>query len=84
MEIGQLLCNFHGKTAVQFMSLQLLNLPLMAEVWHSPVFLINWAGPPLTDVHNPDIEMAIHVEVHTVHVQLQRSFILHSKRRLLT
>ena len=82
MEIGQLLGNFHGKTAVQLVSLQLLKLPLMAEVGHSPVFLVDWARPPLIDVHNPDIEMAVHVEVHTVHVQLQRSFILHSKKPL--
>jgi len=84
MKIGQLLCNFHSKTAVQLVSLQLLNLPLMAEVWHSPVLLIDWARPPLINVHNPDIEVAVHVEVHTVHVQLQRSFILHSKRPPLT
>jgi hypothetical protein len=82
MKIGQLLCNFHGKTAVQLVSLQLLKLPLMTEVWHSPVLLINWARYPLSDVHNPDIEVAVHVEVHTVHVQLQRSFILHSKKTL--
>ena len=55
----------------------------MAEVGHSPFALVNWPWPPAADVHNPVIKMALHVQIHTVHVELQWCAILQQSLLLL-